>query len=81
MSELVVGQDSQCNASEHSGVMPLMRRIGRPALLHPSQKQQRINVCLDKSHQEIALQAGSGNLSAGVRIALAAWATSGREND
>lgn len=52
------------------------RGRGRPAgttRLDDQTRQVRKNVMLDATHQEIALRAGEGNLSAGVRIALDHW--------
>ena len=77
MSDFLIDQEERSTISEQLNAVPVVRRIGRPALLNSAQKQQRINVCMDKTHQAIALQAGAGNLSAGVRIALAAWASGG----
>jgi len=55
---------------------PVKRPRGRPVgtTTAPETLQQRINVTLDAAHQEIAKRAGGNNVSAGLRVALDAWA-------
>lgn len=49
---------------------PTSRGRGAPAKLDDG---RRVNVFLDKTSLDIAAQAGAGNVSEGIRAALAAW--------
>jgi hypothetical protein len=49
---------------------------GRPpgSLNDPATKKIRVNVSILPKHQDIAQQAGEGNVSAGLGVALDLWA-------
>lgn len=52
------------------------KKRGRPTgatSVEPEDRQRRINITIDQTHHQIAMRAGEGNISHGIRVALSQW--------